>query len=155
MISMGRHVRLPAAWFPFFLVLLIGVLVMALVFLLVFLLEFNFETSPAWQVGVYYLMLGLLFFVTFVVGFHQPQGFGVRYRRMMLVLAGLTPLVIFVLGWVLGGAYLGPRDPRLFKMMVVSVSSFLFLWMVIALPYSWYLLARVFFRRWRHSSSTG
>ena len=152
---MWRHVRLPAAWFPFFLVLLIGVLVMALVFLLVFLLEFNFETSPAWQVGVYYLMLGLLFFVTFVVGFHQPQGFGVRYRRTMLVLAGLTPLVIFVLGWVLGGAYLGPRDPRLFKMMVVSVSSFLFLWMVIALPYSWYLLARVFFSRWRYSSSTG
>ena len=152
---MWRHVRLPAAWFPFFLVLLIGVLVMALVFLLVFLLEFNFETSPAWQVGVYYLMLGLLFFVTFVVGFHQPQGFGVRYRRTMLVLAGLTPLVIFVLGWVLGGAYLGPRDPRLFKMMVVSVSSFLFLWMVIALPYSWYLLARVFFSRWHHSSSTG
>ena len=109
-ISMWRHVRLPAAWFPFFLVLLIGVLVMALVFLLVFLLEFNFETSPAWQVGVYYLMLGLLFFVTFVVGFHQPQGFGVRYRRTMLVLAGLTPLVIFVLGWVLGGAYLGPRN---------------------------------------------
>ena len=152
---MWRHVRLPAAWFPFFLVLLIGVLVMALVFLLVFLLEFNFETSPAWQVGVYHLMLALLFFVTFVAGFHQPQGFGVRYRRMMLALAGLTPVVIFILGWVLGGAYSGFRDPRLFDTTVVSVFTFLFLWMVIALPYSWYLLVRVFFRRWRHSNFTG
>ena len=152
---MWRHVRLPAAWFLFFLVLLIGVLVVALVFLLVFLLEFNFETSPASQVGVYYLMLVLLFFVTFVAAFHQPQGFGVRYRRMMLALAGLTPVVIFILGWLLGGAYSGSRDPRLFDTTVVSEFTFLSLWIVIALPYSWYLLVRVFFRRWRYSSSTG
>ena len=150
---MRRHVRLPAGWSPFFLVLLIGVLVMALVFLLVFPLKFNFGTSPAWQAGVYYLMLFFLFSATFVVGFDLPLGFVTRYLGVILALAIVMPVVVFVLGWVLGGSYSGLRDPRLFQMTVVSVSSFGLLWMAIALPHSFYLLAKMFFRYWRSAGA--
>ena len=68
---------------------------------------------------------------------------------LRLVLAVLTPVAVFAGGWMLGGAYSGFRDPRLFQLTVVSVSSFALLWMAVLLPYSWFLLARIFFRQFR------
>ena len=123
----------------------IAALTVALAFFLLF-LKFDLETSPAWQVGVHYLMLFSLLSIMFVSASIRGLGSGGIFRRVMLALAFLTPVAVFFIGWALFGVYSGLRDPRLFQMAVVSVSTFLFLWMVIALPYSWYLLARVFFR---------
>ena len=135
-------------WLAFGLAVLIGALVMSLVALLTF-LEFDLEISPAWQVGVYYLMLSLLLSIIFVVAFQRPLGFGERFRMVMLVLAVLTPVAVFAGGWVLGGAYSGFRDERIFDLVVVSVSSFALPWMAVFLPCSWFLLARAFFRQFR------
>ena len=137
-----------SGWLAFGLAVLIGALVMSLVALLTF-LEFDLETSPAWQVGVYHLMLSLFLSMIFVLAFQLPLGFGERFRMVMLVLAVLTPVAVFAGGWVLGGAYSGFRDPRLFQLTVVSVSSFALHWMAVFLPCSWFLLARAFFRQFR------
>lgn len=112
-------------------------------------LEFDLETSPAWQVGVYHLVLFLLLSIIFVVAFQRPLGFGERCRSVMLAMAVLTPAAVFAGGWVLGGAYSGFRDPRLFQLTVVSVSSFVLPWMAVFLPCSWFLLGRAFFRQFR------
>ena len=63
--------------------------------------------------------------------------------------AVLVPVALFAGGWVLGGSYSGFRDPRLFQVTVVSVSSFALLWMTVFLPCSWFLLVSVFFRHFR------
>ena len=137
-----------SGWPAFGLAVLIGALVMSLMVLLTF-LEFDLETSPAWQVGVYHLMLFLFLSMIFVLAFQRPLGFGVRFRMVILVLAVLTPVAVFAGSWVLGGAYSGFRDPRLFQLTVVSFSSFALPWMAVILPCSWFLLARAFFRQFR------
>ena len=138
-----------SGWPAFGLIVLIGVLVMSLVVLLG-LLEFDLETSLAWQVGVYYLMLFSFLSLIFVVAFQRPLGLiGERGRWVVLALAFLTPVAVFAGGWALGGSYSGFRDPRLFQVTVISVSSFALLWMAVFIPCSWFLLVRVVFRHFR------
>ena len=137
-----------SGWFAFGLAVLIGFLVMSLLIFLTF-LEFDLETSPAWQVGVHYLMLSLFLSTIFVVAFQRSLVFGERLQMVMLVLAVLVPVAVFTGGWVLGGAYSGLRDPRLSQVMVVSLPSFVLSWMVVFLPYSCFLLARAFFKHFR------
>ena len=137
-----------SGWSAFGLGVLIGALVMSLVALLMF-LEFDLGTSPAWQVGVYHLMLSLFLSIIFVVAFQRPLYFGEGFRMVMLVLAVMTPVAVFAGGWVLGGAYSGFRDPRLSQVMVVSIPSFVLSWMVVFLPYSCFLLVRAFFKHFR------
>ena len=103
---------------------------------------------PSWG-KFYHLMLFLLLSIIFLVAFQQPLGFGETFRMVMLVLAVLAPVAVFAGGWVLGGAYSGFRDPRLFQLTVVSVSSFALPWMAVFLLCSWFLLARAFFRQFR------
>ena len=146
---MRDRVNWQSSWSAFGLIVLIGVLVMSLVALLGF-LEFDLETSLAWQVGVYHLMLFSFLSLIFVVAFQRPLGLiSERGRGVVLALAFLTPVALFAGGWVLGGSYSGFRDPRLFQVTVVSVSSFALLWMTVFLPCSWFLLVSVFFRHFR------
>ena len=152
---MRYYLRLQPRWFPFGLVLLIAILVMCLSALLMFVLDFDLEASPVWQVVVYHLMLFLLFSCTVVAALQRPLCLGERYRVVMLVLSVATPMVVFTGDWVLGDAYSGFRDPRIFRATIVSASSFGILWMVVALPYSWFLLVRALFRHWCHRSPVG
>ena len=138
-----------SSWPAFGLIVLVGVLVMSLFALLGF-LEFDLETSLAWQVGVYYLMLFSFLSLIFVVAFQRPLGLiSERGRWAVLALAFLTPVAVFAGGWALGGSYSGFRDPRLFQVTVISVSSFALLWMTVFIPCSWFLLVRVVFRHFR------
>ena len=150
---MRDRVNWQSSWPAFGLVVLIGVLVMSMVALLGF-LEFDLETSLAWQVGVYHLMLFSFLSLIFVIAFQRPLGFSGRGRGVVLALAFLTPVAVFVGGWVLGGSYSGFRDPRFFQVTVVSVSSFALLWMTVFIPCSWFLLARVFFRHFRRPGAS-
>ena len=135
----------------FAMVLVVAVIVLALSVIP----KSEFEDSTGWRLGVYYLAMFLLLLLTFIVGFHRPPGLGTGYMRAVLVLAGLTPVVVFTLGWALGGGYSDLRDPRIFRMTVISVLSFLSLWMAVAFPYSFYLLGRIVFRHWRGSGADG
>ena len=142
--------RIP--WLPMGLLVLLVALTAALAFFQLF-LKFDLETSPAWQVGVHYLMLSLFLSTIFVVAFQRSLVFGERLRMVMLVLAVLVPVAVFAGGWVLGGAYSGLRDPRLSQVMVVSLPSFVLSWMVVFLPYSCFLLVRAFFKHFRCPSA--
>ena len=128
---------------------------MLLLSLLAFLWEFDLSTSPAWQVGIFHLTLALLLFLTFVVASRWP--FQLQWgipefhhgKRRGRWLWFLTPVAVFAGGWALGGSYSGFRDPRLFQVTVISVSSFALLWMAVFIPCSWFLLVRVVFRHFR------
>ena len=130
-----------SGWSYFGLVLLIGVLVMSLVALLTF-LEFDLATSPAWQVVIYHGMLALFLSMIFVLAFQRPLSLGERFRMVMLVLAVLTPVVVFFTGWILTGPYSGFRDDRIFDLVVVSVSGFMLIWVFITFPLGGFLFVR-------------
>ena len=130
-----------SGWSAFVLVLLIGALVMSLVSLLIF-LEFDLETSPAWQVAIYHGMLAFFLSMIFVVAFQRPLGLGERFRMVMLVLAVLTPVVVFFAGWILTGFYSGFRDDRIFDLVVMSVSGFMLIWTFITFPLIGFLCVR-------------
>ena len=66
-------------WSAFGLWVFIGTVVMVLATLLTFVWEFDVRTSPAWQVGVYYLMLVLFLSRSFVVASWRPFPFGEWY----------------------------------------------------------------------------
>ena len=106
--------------------------------------ELDIGASPAWQVGVYYLMLVLFLSLTFVVALWHPSPLGEWFRRVALALAVIVPVAVFACGWVTGGAYIGFRDERTFDLVVVSVSSFVLIWATFALPYAAALHKRVF-----------
>ena len=141
-----------SVWSYFGLVLLIGALVMSLVALLTF-LDFDLATSPAWQVVIYHGMLALFLSMIFVLAFQRPLGLGERFRMVMLVLAVLTPVVVFFTGWILIGPYSGFRDDRIFDLVVVSVSGFMLIWMFIAFPLGGFLLVRELVRLRRRGVS--
>ena len=136
-------------WSAFVLGAFIGIVVVVLAALLVFVWEFDVRTSPAWQVGVHHLMLGLFLSLTFVLASRRPFPFGERFRRGILVLAVLMPVTVFAGGWVTGGAYLGFRDERIFDLAVVSHSSFVVIWATIVVPCSVFVLSKALFRYWR------
>ena len=56
--------------------------VVILISLLSFAWGFEVETSPAWQLGVHYLMLALLLAMTFVMASYQISGFGPGASRL-------------------------------------------------------------------------
>ena len=136
-------------WFALVLGAFIGTVVVVLVTLLVFVWEFDVRTSPAWQVGVHHLMLGLYLSLTFVLASRRPFPFGERFRWGMLVLAVLMPVAVFAGGWVAGGAYLGVRDERTFHLVVVSYSSFMVIWTTIVFLCSVFVFSRALARYWR------
>ena len=136
-------------WFTFGLVIFIGTVIMVLATLLTFVWKFDVHTSPVWQVVVYHLMLALLLSLTFLVASRRLFPFDEWFRRGMLALAVLLPVAVFVGGWVTGGAYMGFRDERTFDLMVLSVSSFVFIWITIAFPYAIFVFGKALFRYWR------
>ncbi len=85
--------------------------VVILISLLTFAWGFDVETSPAWQLGVHYLMLALLLSMTFVMASYRLSGFGERFLGAMLLAAVLAPVAVFAAYWVVGGPYGGFRDP--------------------------------------------
>ena len=129
-------------WSALWLAIFIGAVVFFLVTLLAFVWEFDVNTSPAWQVGVYYLMLALFLSLTFVFASQRPFPFAEWFRRAALALAVLVPAAVFAGGWVIGGAYVGFRDERTFYLVVVSVSSFLLIWITTAFPYAAFVLGK-------------
>ena len=136
-------------WSALWLAIFIGAVVFFLVTLLVFVWEFDVNTSPAWQVGVYYLMLALFLSLTFVVALWRPFPLGEWFRRVALAIAVLVPVVVFVGGWVIGGAYVGFRDERAFDLVVVSVSWFVFIWITLVVPCFAFVFSKALFRYWR------
>ena len=137
-------------WSDFVLGAFIGIVVVVLATLLAFVWESDVRTSPAWQVGVHHLMLGLYLFLTFVLASRRPFPFGERFRGVMLVLAVLMPVAVFAGGWVAGGAYLGFRDERIFDLVVVSASSFVVIWATIVFLCSVFVFSKALVRYWRH-----
>ena len=121
--------RIP--WLSMGLLVLLVALTVALAFFQLF-LKFDLETSPAWQVGVYYLMLFSFLSIMFVSASIRGLGCGEIFRRVMLALAFLTSVVVFFIGWGLFGAYSGFRDPRLFKVAMMSVMSFVPFWLAVS-----------------------
>ena len=136
-------------WSAFWLAVFIGAVAFVLVTLLVLVWEFDVRTSPAWQVGVYYLMLVLILSLTFVVASRRPFPFGEWFRRAALALAVLVPVAVFVGGWVTGGAYVGFRDERTFDLTVLSVSSFMLIWATTVFLCSAFVFGKALFRYWR------
>ena len=78
-----------------------------------------------------------------------PFPFGEWFRGAALAFAVLVPVTVFVGGWVTGGAYLGFRDERAFDLMVVSVSSFVLIWITTAFPYTAFVFGKALFLYWR------
>ena len=137
-------------WFTFGLPVFIGAVIFVLVALLVFVWEFDVRISPTWQVGVYYLMLALFLSLTFVVASRHLFPLGEWFRRVVLALAVLVPVAVFAVGWVTGGAYVGFRDERIFDLVVVSFSSFVFIWVTMMLSCAAFVFGKALFRYWRH-----
>ena len=83
-------------------------------------LGFDLVESPAWQVGVYHVILVLLASIPVIVSRSPFWDRGRLKLRPWLVLAALCmPVVVFTLDWVMGGSYAGLRDSRL----IVTVSG--------------------------------
>ena len=140
-------------WSVLWLAMFIGAAAFVFATLLVFAWRFDTGASPAWQVGVYYLMLALLFSLSFVVALRHPSPLGEWFRRGALALAVIVPVAVFAAGWVTGGAYIGFRDERAFDLVVVSVSSFMFIWMAIMFPSMTFVFMKALFRSWRRGGS--
>ena len=68
-----------------------------------------------------------------------------------MALAAFVPVTVFAGGWVTGGAYLGFRDKRAFDLMVVSVSSFVFIWITTAFPYTAFVFGKAVARYWQRN----
>ena len=136
-------------WSALWLAMFIGAVVLVLAGLLAFVWEFDVRISPTWQVGVYYLMSALFLSLTFVLASLRPFPFGEWFRRAALALAVLVPVAVFAGGWVTGGAYIGFRDERVFDLVVVSVSSFMLIWITIMFPSLTFVLMKALFRSWR------
>ena len=124
--------------------------VVILISLLTFAWGFDVETSPARQLGVHYLMLALLLAMTFVMASYRLSGFGERFLGAMLLAAVLAPVAVFAAHWVVGGPYGGFRDPRIFEVVVTSVSSFVLIWVSAVFPRSFFMLGRDLVQTWRH-----
>ena len=133
--------------------------VVILISLLTFAWGFDVETSPAWQLGVHYLMLALLLSMTFVMASYRLSGvmasyrlsgFGERFLGAMLLAAVLAPVAVFAAYSVVGGPYGGFRDPRIFEVVVTSVSSFVLIWASAVFPRSFFTLGRNLVQAWRH-----
>ena len=86
-------------WSMFLFVLLL-LLIAVLASLLTFLWRLDLATSPAWQVGIYHVMLALLLSVTFVIASFPPLflGQGLRWFLVGLVAAGVGCRVLRGLG---------------------------------------------------------
>ena len=136
-------------WSALWLAMFIGAVVLVLADLLVFAWELDTGASPAWQVGVYYLMLVLFLSLTFVIALWRPSPLGEWFRRVALALAVIVPVAVFACGWMTGGAYIGFRDERAYDLVVVSVSSFMLIWMTIMFPSMTFVFMKVVFRSWR------
>ena len=77
-------------------------------------LGFDLVESPAWQVGVYHLMLVLLASMPVIVSLSPFWDLGgLRLRLWMTVIALFMPAVVLAFDWFQGGTYAGFRDPRL------------------------------------------
>ena len=137
-------------WYVFAVAIPIASVVILLVSLLTFAWGFDVETSPAWQLGVHYLMLVFLLAMTFVMASYRLSGFGERFLGAMLLAAVLVPVAVFAAYWVVGGPYGGFRDPRIFDVVVTSVSSFVLIWGSAVFPRSFFMLGRDLFQAWRH-----
>ena len=87
--------RIP--WLSMGLLVLLVALTVALAFFQLF-LKFDLETSPAWQVGVHYMMLFSFLSIMFVSASIRGMGSGEIFRRVMLALAFLTPVAVFFVG---------------------------------------------------------
>ena len=152
---MLRWIDLEDDWFAFRLVLPVAAVVIALASLLVFVWKFDPAISPIWQVALHYLMLALFMFTTFVLA-AQPRSFlGEGFRRAMLVLAIGLPVVVFSASWVMNGAYEGVRDERFFGIVIVSVTSFAFLWGVAAFVRVVFVFGRYLVQERRRTTPEG
>ena len=100
----------------------LAVLMMSMAAVLAFGLDFDLEASPAWQVGFYHLMLGLVAALPASAALHPVlRDFG-RFRQWLLVVVLLAPVFALAFGWFHDGAYSGFRDPRLMPMVLGSSS---------------------------------
>ena len=95
-------------------------------------------------------MLALLLSMTFVMASYRLSGFGERFLGAMLLAAVLAPVAVFAAYWVVGGPYGGFRDPRIFEVVVTSVSSFVLIWASAVFPRSFFTLGRNLVQAWRH-----
>ena len=119
---------------------------MLLLSLLAFFWEFDLSTSPAWQVGIFNLVLALLLFVTFVVASRRPFNFSGGFRSFTMAMAVLVPAAVFFGSWLVNGPYEGFRDDRIFNGVVASVSGFMLVWMSAIFPYTAFVFGRAFWR---------
>ena len=129
-------------WSTIGMLVLIGGMDAGLVCLLWDVWKFDRGTSPAWQVGVYYLALALLFAMTFVFASRRPFAFSIGFRRFTLAVWVLVPVLLFCWSWLVNGPYEGVRDDRIFHLVVASVSGFMLLWMATTFPYTVFALWR-------------
>ena len=84
-------------------------------------LGFDLVESPAWQVGVYHLMLVLLASMPVIVSLSPFWDLGrLRLRLWLMVIVLFMPVVVLAFDWFQGGTYAGFRDPRLIIMVSVS-----------------------------------
>ena len=87
-------------------------------------LGFDLVESPAWQVGVYHLMLVLLASMPVIVSLSPFWDLGgLRLRLWLMVIALFMPAVVLAFDWFQGGTYAGFRDPRLMTMVSVSTGA--------------------------------
>ena len=154
-IPMPESIDNGSDWFPFAVLMSIAAVATVLLVLLSFVWEFDLSASPGWQVGVYHLMLALCVSMTFVIAFYGPSWAGGNFRWFMFGLAVLMPATFLGASWVLVGPLAGFRDERVFDLVVLSISSFMLVWMAILFPYSAFSFVRDVLRHWRGNRSHG
>ena len=92
------------------------VLILALAFF--YLLDFDLDSSPGWQVGLHYLLLGP--FLLVVQGRLPHLGW---FDWGMLGLVALILAGVLALGWYHSGSYTDLRDARVLPLTLIFVGT--------------------------------
>lgn len=127
---------------------LTGGAAVALTALLGFARDFDIATSPAWQVALHHALAASLLALTLTIAPQRPYGCPKLLPAAMLVMALLLPAATFAVAWKTGGAYTGPRDPRIFDTLIVSTAAYIAVWIVLVATFPIYFPVRDILR-WR------
>ena len=94
---------------------------LALSLVLIFGLSFDLAASPAWQAGLYYLMLAPLLVTPFLMAMRLSFPRAGRWEFFMLGLVALALAGAIAFGWFRYGPYTGVRDDRAMGLMSTFV----------------------------------
>ena len=96
-------------------------------------LKFEIETSPTWQLSLFYLALAIFLSTITIVFRMEPGRVDKRNRSINMGLPLLATATVFAIS-ITGGASLEIRDERIFGLVMASIGYSMISYMVIIIP---------------------